>query len=149
LRPRGNLALQGGEEVSWCYRAVKNPAARRKWVAFISIVVAIIFGYGAYRILIGDNAIRVALLLAIFSLFILLYAIIALGKPRYYFLDDEFVIYKPFKTRLGDVTGYSVDEKRLLIKLKKKGILGVKTLYFEKIEDLKEAEKWLKKKLKS
>ncbi|TDA30504.1 MAG: hypothetical protein DSO00_01145, partial [Archaeoglobi archaeon] len=70
-------------------------------------------------------------------------------KPRYYFLDDEFVIYKPFKTRLGDVTGYSVDEKRLLIKLKKKGILGVKTLYFEKIEDLKEAEKWLKKKLRS
>ncbi len=133
----------------WFYRAVKNPAARRKWLTFISIIAAIVFGYSAYRILIGDSAIRVALLLAIFSLFIFLYAIIALGKPRYYFLDDEFVIYKPFKTRLGDITGYSVDEGRMLIELKKRGILGVKTLYFEKIEDLKEAEKWLRKKLRS
>jgi hypothetical protein len=133
----------------WFYRAVKNPAARRKWLAFISIIAAIVFGYGAYRILIGDSAIRVALLLAIFSIFILLYAIIALGKPRYYFLDDEFVIYRPFRTKLCDICGYSVDEKRLLIKLKKRGILGVKTLYFENIEDLKEAEKRLKKKLRS
>jgi len=133
----------------WFYRAVKNPAARRKWLVFISTIAAIVFGYGAYRIMIGDSAIRVALLLAIFSLFILLYAIIALGKPRYYFLDDEFVIYKPFKTKLGEVTGYSVDEGRMQIKLKKRGILGVKTLYFENIEDLKEAEKRLKKKLRS
>ncbi len=133
----------------WCYRAVKNPAARRKWIAFISIIVAIIFGYAAYKILMGENVIRIALLLTIFSLFIFLYAIIALGKPRYYFLDEEVLIYKPFKTRLGDITGYSVDESKLLIKIEKKGILGVKTLYFEKIEDLKEAEKWLKRKLRS
>jgi len=133
----------------WSYRAVKNPAARRKWIAFISIIVAIILGYGAYRILIGENVIRIALLLTIFSLFIFLYAIIALGKPRYYLVDGEFLIYKPFRTRLSDITGYSVDEGRLLIKLEKKGLFGVKTLYFEKIEDLKEAERWLKRKLGS
>lgn len=132
----------------WSYRAVKNPAARKKWLAFISIIIAFVFGYGAYRVAIGDNAVRIALLLSIFSLFIFLYAIIALGKPRYYFMDKELVIYKPFRTRLSDVKGYSVNEDKLIIKLNKKGIFGIKTLYFDKLEDLKEAEKWLKRNLK-
>lgn len=132
----------------WSYRAVKNPAARKKWLTFILVIVAFVFGYGAYRVAIGDNAIRIALLLAIFSLFIFLYAIITLGKPRYYFMDEELLIYKPFKTRLSDVRGYSVDENRLIIRLSKKGLFGVKTLYFDRLEDLREAEKWLKKRVK-
>lgn len=133
----------------WSYRAVKNPAARKKWLTFILVIVAFVFGYGAYRVAIGDNAIRIALLLTIFSLFIFLYAIITLGKPRYYFMDEELLIYKPFKTRLSDVRGYSVDENRLIIRLSKKGLFGVKTLYFDRLEDLREAEKWLRRKLKS
>ncbi|MDK2795514.1 MAG: hypothetical protein PWQ58_713 [Archaeoglobaceae archaeon] len=132
----------------WSYRAVKNPAARKKWLTFILVIVAFVFGYGAYRVAIGDNAIRIALLLAIFSLFIFLYAIITLGKPRYYFMDEELLIYKPFNTRLSDVRGYSVDENRLIIRLSKKGLFGVKTLYFDRLEDLREAEKWLKKRVK-
>jgi len=84
----------------------------------------------------------------LFSLFIFLYALITLGKPRYYSIDDDFIIYKPFKTRLSDIDDYSVDENAMTIKLKKKGILGVRTLYFEKNEDLREAERILKKKLK-
>ncbi|MDK2876967.1 MAG: hypothetical protein PWQ22_1377 [Archaeoglobaceae archaeon] len=52
----------------WSYRAVKNPAARKKWLTFILVIVAFVFGYGAYRVAIGDNAIRIALLLTIFGL---------------------------------------------------------------------------------
>jgi len=133
----------------WSYRAVKNPVARRKWLIIISALVAVVFAYGAYRVAMGDNAVRIALLLALFSLFVFLYAIIALGKPRYYYLDEELISYKPFKTRLKDVRGFSVDEKKLTIKLNKTGIFGVRTLYFEKLEDLKEAEKWLRRRIKS
>jgi hypothetical protein len=133
----------------WSYRAIKNPAARKKWLMLITALLIIFFSYGAYRVLTGENWIRIALLLVLFSLFIFLYAIITLGKPRYYSIDDDFIIYKPFKTRLGDLEDYSVDENRMIIKLKKKkGIFGVRTLYFEKVEDLKEAEKILRKKLK-
>ncbi|MCS7144654.1 MAG: hypothetical protein NZ879_06505 [Archaeoglobaceae archaeon] len=130
----------------WSYRAVKNPIARRKWLYFISILIIFVFGYGIYRIMLGENAIRVLLLLTIFSLFIFLYAIIALGKPRYYFFDEDQIVYKPFKTKLSDITGYEVEERNLIIKLEKKGIFGVKTLYFEKIEDLREAERLLRRK---
>lgn len=133
----------------WSYRAVKNPVARRKWIYFVSILIIVVFGYGIYRMLSEGNQIRLALLMALFSLFIFLYAIIALGKPRYYFLDEDLVIYKPFKTRIGDIKGYKVDEGNLIIKLDKKGLFGVKTLYFEKIEDLREAERWLKRKIGS
>ncbi len=131
----------------WSYRAVKNPVARRKWLLFLGSILILFFGYAAYRIAIGESVIRVALLLAIFSLFIFLYSIITLGKPRYYFFEDETIIYKPFKTKLSDIEGYTVNEERLVIKLKKKGIFGVKTLYFERIEDLREVEKMIKKKL--
>lgn len=133
----------------WSYRAVKNPVARKKWVYFISILIFVVFGYGVYRILTEGNVIRIGLLMTLFSLFIFLYSLIAFGKPRYYFLDEDLIIYKPFKTRIGDIRGYKVDEDNLLIKLDKKGIFGVKTLYFEKIEDLREAERWLKRKIGS
>uniref|UniRef100_A0A7J2TIC5 Uncharacterized protein n=1 Tax=Archaeoglobus fulgidus TaxID=2234 RepID=A0A7J2TIC5_ARCFL len=132
----------------WSYRAIKNPAARKKWLSFIATLFIVFFSYGIYRVLMGENWVRIALLLALFSLFIFLYALITLGKPRYYSIDDDFIIYKPFKTRLSDIDDYSVDENAMTIKLKKKGILGVRTLYFEKNEDLREAERILKKKLK-
>ncbi|MCS7130905.1 MAG: hypothetical protein NZ872_05755 [Archaeoglobaceae archaeon] len=132
----------------WSYRAVKNPIARRKWLYFISILIIFVFGYGIYRILMGENAIRVALLLTIFSLFIFLYAIIALGKPRYYFFDEDRIVYKPFKTKLSDINGYKVYEGDLVIRLNKKGIFGVKTLYFERLEDLREVERLLRRKVR-
>ncbi|MEM0302339.1 MAG: hypothetical protein QXI54_04110 [Archaeoglobaceae archaeon] len=133
----------------WSYRAIKNPLARRKWLYFISSLVLVIFGYGLYRIITEGNVIRIALLMTLFSLFIFLYAIITLGKPRYYLLDEDLIIYKPFKTKISDVRGFKVDEGNLVIKLDKKGILGVKTLYFERIEDLREVERWLKRKIGS
>ncbi|MCX8172732.1 MAG: hypothetical protein N3D09_03870 [Archaeoglobaceae archaeon] len=132
----------------WSYRAIKNPIARKKWLLIIFTIVFVFFGYGAYRIISGENLLRISLLLAIFSFFIFLYSLITLGRPRYYFFYEDQIIYKPFKTKIGDVVDFKVDEKNLLIKLNKRGIFGVKTLYFEKLEDLKEAERWLKRKLK-
>jgi len=132
----------------WSYRAIKNPVTRKKWLVFLAALLIVFFSYGIYRVLMGESWIRIALLLALFSLFIFLYALITLGKPRYYSVDDEFIIYKPFKTRISDLEGYSVDENAMTIKLKKKGIFGVRTLYFERLEDLREAERILKKKLK-
>jgi len=132
----------------WSYRAIKNPVARKKWLVFLAALLIVFFSYGIYRVLMGESWIRIALLLALFSLFIFLYALITLGKPRYYSVDDEFIIYKPFKTRISDLEGYSVDENAMTIKLKKKGIFGVRTLYFERLEDLREVERILRKKLK-
>ncbi len=132
----------------WSYRAIKNPVARKKWLVFLAALLIVFFSYGIYRVLMGESWIRIALLLALFSLFIFLYALITLGKPRYYSVDDEFIIYKPFKTRISDLEGYSVDENAMTIKLRKKGIFGVRTLYFERLEDLREAERILRKKLK-
>ncbi|MEM0350239.1 MAG: hypothetical protein QXR27_06040 [Archaeoglobaceae archaeon] len=132
----------------WSYRAIKNPVARRKWLTFIFSLILLGFLYSIYRILLGENLIKVFLIFTLFSLFLFLYAIISLGKPRYYLMDEEFIVYKPFKTKISDVKGYIVDDKNLLIKLNKKGF-GVKTLYFERLEDLRNAEKWLKKKLES
>lgn len=131
----------------WSYRAVKNPIARRKWLLFILAIILIFFGYGIYRIAIGDATIRVLFPILLFSLFIFLYTIIALGKPRHYLSDEEYIIYKPFKTKISEIRSYKVDERNLTIKLNKKGLFGVKTLYFEKIEDLREAERWLKKRI--
>ena len=132
----------------WSYRAIKNPAARKKWLVFLAALLIVFFSYGIYRVLMGESWIRIALLLALFSLFIFLYALITLGKPRYYSVDDEFIIYKPFKTRISDLEGYSVDENAMTIKLRKRGIFGVRTLYFERLEDLREVERILRKKLK-
>ncbi|MEM1579045.1 MAG: hypothetical protein QXN34_00195 [Archaeoglobaceae archaeon] len=130
----------------WSYRAIRNPVARKKWLLIISFLVLIGLCYSIYRVIVGENLIRILLIFTIFSLFIFLYAIISLGKPRFYLMDDELIIYKPFKTRLNQIHGFEVNERNLTIKLKKKGF-GVKTLYFEKIEDLKSAEKWLKRKV--
>ena len=80
-----------------------------------------------------------------FILFVSLYAIITLGKPRHYYIEGETVYYKPFKTNLRDVDGYEVNEDRLVIKLKKKGIFGVRTLYFESLDDLRQVERFLKR----
>jgi len=132
----------------WSYRAIKNPVARKKWLSFVSILVFIGFLYSLYRVLLGESVIKILLIFTLFSLFIFLYAIISLGKPRFYLMDDEMILYKPFKTRLSEVEGFEVDEKNLRIRLKKRGF-GVKMLYFEKIEDLKNVERWLKKKFGS
>lgn len=132
----------------WSYRAIKNPVARKKWLSLVSILVTIGFVYSIYRILIGENLFKILLIFALFSLFIFLYAIISLGKPRFYLMDEELIIYKPFKTKLSEVQGFEVDEKNLRIRLKKRGF-GVRTLYFEKIEDLRNAERWLRKKIGS
>ncbi|MCS7118858.1 MAG: hypothetical protein RMH75_02300 [Archaeoglobaceae archaeon] len=134
----------------WSYRAIKNPVARKKWLSFISFLILFGFIYSIYRILIGENVIKIFLIFTIFSLFIFLYAIISLGKPRFYLMDDDSIIYKPFKTRFSKISGYSIDEKNLRIKLELKSlnIFSVKTLYFEKPEDLQNAEKWLKKRLR-
>ncbi len=133
-------------DMMWSYRAIKNPVARKKWLSLVFILVAIGFVYSVYRILLGENVIKVLLIFALFSLFIFLYAIISLGKPRFYLMDEEMIIYKPFKTKLSEVEGFEIEEENLRIRLKKRGF-GVKTLYFEKLEDLRNAERWLRRKL--
>lgn len=131
----------------WSYRAIRNPAARRKWLSFVAFLVIVGLLYSIYRILSGENLIKVLLIFTLFSLFIFLYAIISLGKPRFYLMDEELIIYRPFKTKLSEVEGFEVEEENLRIRLKKRGF-GVKTLYFERIEDLKNAESWLRKRIR-
>jgi len=64
--------------------------------------------------------------------------LITLGKVRFYFIEGGTVYYKPFKTKISEISGFTVDEDNMIIKLhfKKPKLIGVKTLYFERKEDL-------------
>lgn len=132
----------------WNYRAVNNPVARKKWLLFgvILLIFAVIAGVARYATTgdLGESLIITGLLL----LFIFLYIQIVLGKIRQYFIDDEDRIrYKPFKADLKQLKGYETDADSLKIdlELNKSSPFTVKTLYFEDIEDLKEAEVFLNK----
>jgi len=132
----------------WRYRAIKNPVARVKWLLFCAILMALGFGYTAYKIVVGSPIGKSVIVASIFTLFIVLYTIITLGKYRYYYIENGVVYYKPFKTDLRSVKDYKVDEDRLVIKLHVRNPFSVRTLYFENLEDLKDVEKLLKRIIK-
>jgi hypothetical protein len=129
----------------WTYRALNNPAARRKWAAFILLIVLAGFGYTAYKIAGGAEVGKSLIAAAIFALFISLYAIITLGKPRHYYIEGDYVYYRPFKTNLKDIEGFEVDEERRVIRLKGAGIFSVRTLYFDNEDDLRQAVRRLER----
>ncbi len=131
----------------WSYRAVNNRIARKKWIALSLILVALGLLYTAYRI---NTTSKLFSSLAIFTLFItmvFLYTLITLGRVRYYFIEENFIIYKPFKTKIEDIVGYEADRNNLVIKLrlKKPKIFAVKTLYFDKEEEFEEVLRFLKR----
>jgi len=78
-----------------------------------------------------------------------LYAIITLGKIRYYYIEDDIIKYKPFKTYISNIEEFEInrDLKIIRLKLKRSSIFAVRTLYFENIEDLEEVAKFLKRKI--
>ncbi len=129
----------------WSYRALNNPASRRKWILIILAIIAVGIGYAFYKISIGYPTGKALLETSIFILFVVLYAIITLGKPRVYYIEGGFVYYKPLKTDLRKIKGFEVDEKNLLIKLKGAGLFNVRTLYFENLEDLRKAVRFLER----
>lgn len=133
----------------WRYRAINNPIARKKWLAFCATLLAIGFGYSIYRYLVTGNLRLTLLLLSFFTLMIFLYTIITLGKFRYYYIDDDVIRYKPFKTYLSNIESFEVDYKNKVIKLKlrKSKPFAVKTLYFENDEDLEEVIRFLKRRI--
>ena len=128
----------------WSYRALNNPVARRKWFLLVVALIAAGFGYTAYKVSLGYPVGRALIVASIFALFVSLYAIITLGKPRHYFIEGSVVYYRPLKVDLRRVEGYEVDEKRLVIRLKGIGLFGVRTLYFNNLDDLRKVEKHLK-----
>jgi len=78
-----------------------------------------------------------------------LYAIITLGKIRYYYIEDDIIRYKPFKTYITNIEDFEInrDLKIIKLKLRRPSIFAVKTLYFEDINDLEEVAKFLKKRI--
>jgi hypothetical protein len=129
----------------WSYRAVNNPAARRKWISFVLFLLLAGILFTGFRIYSGAPLGRSIIICSMFILFVILYGMITLGKPRHYYVEEETVYYRPFRTNLKDIEGYEVDEDRMVIRLKKKGLLGVKTLYFENLDDLRQMERFLKR----
>lgn len=121
----------------WTYRALNNPAARRKWLIFVLLIIVAGFGFTAYKIATGAEFGKSLIVAAIFAFFVSLYAIITLGKPRHYYIEGDYVYYKPFKTNLKRIKGFEVDEEKKVIRLKGAGILSVRTLYFDNQEDLR------------
>lgn len=132
----------------WKYRAVNNPIAKRKWLSFCLILLAVGVCYAVYKYSVTGNLRFTLLSLSFFSLMIFLYTIITLGKVRYYYINDE-IVYKPFKTPLSNIEDLEVDYENKVIRLKlgKPSLFAVKTLYFENDEDLEEAARFLKRKL--
>ncbi len=132
----------------WVYRAIKNPIAKRKWLAFCTIFSIVGIAMFLYKYIHGSEYAFLGLCVFIPSVF--MYTIITLGKPRYYYLNDE-IIYKPFKTPLLNVEGFEVDydNKVIRLKLKRPSIFAVKTLYFESDEDLEEVARHLRLKIQA
>ncbi len=129
----------------WSYRALNNPVARRKWSIFVAAIILVGFAYTAYKISTGSDFGKSLIVAAIFALFVSLYAIITLGKPRHYYIEGDYVVYRPFKTNLRKIRGFEVDEDRKVIRLKGAGIFSVRTLYFENLDDLRQAVRKLNK----
>jgi hypothetical protein len=129
----------------WTYRAINNPVAKRKWLVFCLILILLGFGYTANKIVSGEPYGKSLIIAGIFALFISLYTIIALGKPRHYFIEGDFVVYKPFKTNLKKIKGFEVDESGMVIRLKTGNPFSVRTLYFENPDELKKVERMLER----
>ncbi len=133
----------------WSYRAVNNRIARKKWTVFgLSLIVLGII-YTTYRILITGKLVSSLAIFTLFAAMVFLYTIITLGKVRYYFIEDDRIIYKPFKTSLDEIASYEVDEVNRVIrlKLKKPKLFAVKTLYFDKEEEFQDVLRFLRKRL--
>jgi hypothetical protein len=133
--------------VGWAYRAVNNPVARKKWLAFGFFLFILAIVLGAYKYATTGNLGKVLIATTTFVLVVVLYTLVMLGKVRYYYIDDTKIRYKPFKTNLDNIEGFEVDEKNKIIRLrlKKPSLLSVRTLYFEREEDMEEVERLLEK----
>ncbi len=131
----------------WKFRAINNKVAKRRYFLY-SLTIILTFVAGAiYRLETGTRPGKVAILLAISIMLIFLYTVIALGRERYYSMDESEIVYRPLKTKIEDVENFEVDEENRLIRLKlrKNSPFAVKTLYFDDIKDLREAEMFLRR----
>jgi|Deesub1362A_J573_1020465.scaffolds.fasta_scaffold00947_1 hypothetical protein len=133
-----------GIELTWFYRVINNPAARKKWLIYGACFIGFALLAGAYRYAVTGNLGRTLIITSMFILVILLYIQIVLGKVRQYYIDDK-IRYRPFRTDLRNLKGFEVDEDamKISLNLKKSSILAVKTLYFEDESDLKDVERFL------
>ena len=131
----------------WSYRAVNNRIARKKWLALSSTLIGVGLIYTIFRILYSGKPVSSLAIFTIFALMVFLYTIITLGKVRYYFIEGNEIVYKPFKTKIEDVEGYEVDRENMVIKLKlkKPKVFAVKTLYFDKEEEFEDVLRFLKR----
>ncbi len=131
----------------WSYRAINNPVARRKWLYLSFALICVGLIYSTYKVLSGESLIGVSLVFVFFALMVFLYTIITLGKIRYYIIEGDTIIYKPFKTKIEDIVDFHVDEGKKVIKLKlrSRSLFKVRTLYFERDEDLNDVLKFLRK----
>jgi len=131
----------------WSYRAVNNRIARKKWLALSSTLIGVGLIYTIFRILYSGKLVSSLAIFTIFALMVFLYTIITLGKVRYYFIEGNEIVYKPFKTKIEDVEGYEVDRENMVIKLKLKRpkVFAVKTLYFDKEEEFEDVLRFLKR----
>ncbi|WP_457549667.1 hypothetical protein [Archaeoglobus sp.] len=133
----------------WSYRAVNNRVARRKWLALSFCLIGIGLIYTIFRILYSGKVFSSLAVFTIFALMVFLYTVITLGKVRYYFIEDNEIVYKPFKTKIEDVERYEVDRDNMIIRLKLKNpkIFAVKTLYFDKEEEFQDVLRFLRRML--
>ncbi len=132
----------------WNYRAINNPVARKNWLIFGFILLIFALIAGVVRYVATDEFGKSLIITGLLVLFIFLYIQIVLGKVRQYSIDNKDRIrYRPFKTDLKKLKGYKADADSLKIdlELEKSSPFAVKTLYFEDMDDLQEAEVFLKK----
>ncbi|MET1124021.1 MAG: hypothetical protein ABWW66_02000 [Archaeoglobaceae archaeon] len=127
--------------IVWSYRVINNRVARRKWLLYISAILLLGVVYTIYKIATGTAPLKAAMMLVIFIFFLSLYAVIVLGKPRTYVIEGDEVRYKPFKAKLSK--DYEVDRENLVVRFRGRRVL--RTLYFEREEDMKEVLRYLER----
>jgi hypothetical protein len=133
----------------WSYRAINNRIARRKWLSFSLVLVLIGLVYVIGRIIQTGKVVSSLTAFTFFALMVFLYTVITLGKIRYYSIDDDEIVYKPFRTKLSDIESIKVDEDNRVIRLKLKNPspFAVRTLYFDKEDEFYDVLRFLKRKL--
>lgn len=136
-------------ELVWNYRAINNPAARKKWLLYGAAFLVFVLAAGTFRYVSTGDMKSTLLATSIFVLFVIMYIQIVLGKVRQYMIDDK-IRYKPFRTDLKDVKGFRVDDDSKKVSLELDGFfpLAVRTLYFEDDDDLNDAVRFLKNRIK-
>ncbi len=129
----------------WTYQPWKNPESKKFWL-LTGIILFIVGNLLAFYRLSEDFS-RLLFSSITFSLAVVFFTFLMLRKPRYYYIEDETIYSASRRTEFSEIEDYTVDRKKLIIKLKinNPSFYKLQKLYFSSTEDLEKVERVLEK----